>query len=907
MARPVAMKNEDEMTEPTTLMVDGQPQQARSGDTILALLQGLGISPPALCSDPRVQPGAHCRLCCVELQGLDHPVTSCNTLVAEGMHIVTRSPALERYRHQLLEWMAQSCSSADLQRHPDKALHRELLRHGLTPGEAEPPPRGAVDESHPLIRFDPSRCITCYRCVRICEELQGQSVWHALGHGAGVHMVPDSGGTLATSSCVGCGACVDTCPTAALLDRPSLGLPPAERWTRSVCAYCGVGCEIEVGTAADAIVAIRPALDAPVNKGHLCAKGRYGHGYERSPDRVRQPLQRQPDGQWRALGWPQALASVAQRLQRVIDTHGPDAVGVLGSARATNEENYLVQKFARLAIGSNNVDCCARVCHTPSAAAMKRMLGTGAATNSFDDIELARSFLIVGANPSESHPVVGARIKQRLLRGAAQAIVIDPRRTELARHARVHLALRAGTNVPLLNAMAQVIVEEGLFDAGFVAARVEGFDALRHFLQAWTPERAAAICGVPAALIREAARLYAGSGPAMCLHGLGVTEHTQGTEGVMCLINLALLSGNLGKRGAGINPLRGQNNVQGAAVMGCDPGNLTGSLALEAGRTRFEEVWQAPLPRSPGLNLLEMMDAAEAGRLKALYVVGFDIDLSLAHQAATRRALGKLDLLVVQDLVLNETARHAHVFLPAASSFEKDGTFMNAERRVQRVRRSLPPPGEARPDWQILCELAAAMGKGEHFKHADAESIWNEVRAVWPASAGLSYARLDRGGLQWPCRDEGDPGQATLHAEGFTGGPTATLQVVDYRPSAESTDAEFPFLLSTGRHLYQFNAATMSGGGPLRALRPTDTLDMHPTDAHRLALVDGELLRLRSRHGWAELPLRICDQVQPGQLFASFHDPSVGLNRITSAERDSIVQAPEYKLTAVQVRRAGSR
>jgi formate dehydrogenase major subunit len=892
------------MSEFTRLMVDGQPQQARAGDTILGLLQGLGLAPPALCSDPRIHPGAHCRLCCVELQGQAQPVTSCNTHVAEGMQILTRSPSLDRYRRQMLQWMAAKCSRVDLQRHPDKALHRELLRHGVLPEAAEPPPRGAVDESHPLIRFDPSRCISCYRCVGICAELQGQSVWHALGRGEDLHMVPDSGGSLAASSCVGCGACVDTCPTAALLDRTSLDLPPAERWTRSVCAYCGVGCEIEVGTAADAIVAIRPALDAPVNKGHLCAKGRYGHGYVRSPERVRQPLLKQADGAWRAAAWPQALQAVAQRLRDIIDTHGPDAVGVLGSARATNEENYLVQKFARLVVGSNNVDCCARVCHTPSAAAMKLMLGTGAATNSFDDIELAQSFLIVGANPTESHPVIGARIRQRLLRGAAQAIVIDPRRTELARHARLHLALRPGSNVPLLNAMAHVIVEEGLFDAAFVAARVEGFESLRRFLRDWTPQRAAALCGVPAESITAAARLYAGGGPAMCLHGLGVTEHGQGTEGVMCLINLALLTGNIGRRGAGINPLRGQNNVQGAAVMGCDPGILTGSQPLESARARFEAVWRAPLPTSRGMNLLQMMDAAEAGRLKALYVVGFDIDLSLARQAATRRALARLELLVVQDLFLNETARHAHVFLPALSSFEKDGSFMNAERRVQRVRPSLPPLGEARTDAQILCELAATMGRGEHFRHADAESVWNEVRSVWPDAAGLSYARLEEGGLQWPCRDEADPGQGLLHAQTFAGATKAKLREVDYRPSAECADADFPFLLTTGRQLYQFNAATMSARGPLRALRPTDTLDMHPADAARLGLMDGEPVLLRSRHGEAVLPLRLSDQLQPGQLFASFHDPAVALNRLTSPQRDRMVQTPEYKLTAVCVTRA---
>jgi len=884
------------------LSVDGRPQRARAGESLLTLLQRLDLAPPALCADPRLRPAAHCRLCYVELEGQAEPVSSCTTPVAEGMRILTQSPALTGYRRQLLGWMAERCSADDLTRHPDKALHRELLRHGLRPGADAPPSRGGPDESHPLIRVDPARCIACYRCVRICAELQGQFVWHALGRGAEVHMVPDSGTSLAESSCVGCGACVDTCPTAALLDRPSLALPPAERWTRSVCAYCGVGCEIEVGTAGEAIVAVRPAPDGPVNKGHLCAKGRYGHAYVSSPERVRRPMLRQ-QGEWREVEWPQALEAAAQGLQRVIDRHGPDAVGVLGSARATNEENYLTQKFARLVIGSNNVDCCARVCHTPSAAALKLMLGTGAATNSYDDIELTRCFLIVGANPSENHPVLGARIKQRLLRGAAEAIVIDPRRTELAQHARLHLALRPGSNVPLLNAMAHTLLAEGLIDAGFVAARVDGLEEFRQFVQTWTPERAAAICGVPAEQIRAAARLYAGSAPAMSFHGLGLTEHTQGTEGVMCLINLALLSGNLGKPGAGINPLRGQNNVQGAAHMGCDRGILTGSVALETGRERFEALWRAPLPQSRGLHLLEMIDAAAAGRLKALYVIGFDIALSLANHAHTQRALAGLELLVVQDLFLNLTARDAHVFLPAASSFEKDGSFMNAERRVQRVRRSLAPVGEARPDWQILGALAAAMGQGQHFAYADAEAIWNEVRRAWPDGAGLSYARLEQGGLQWPCRSEHDPGRAILHAEGFALGPSAALRRVDYQPSTECCDAEFPFLLTTGRQLYQFNAGTMSGLGALRTLRPRDTLDMCASDAARLGLRDGEWLRLRSRHGWADLPLRISAQLQPGQLFASFHDVETLLNRVTGTQRDRVTQAPEYKLTAVTVAR----
>jgi formate dehydrogenase major subunit len=580
-------------------------------------------------------------------------------------------------------------------------------------------------------------------------------------------------------------------------------------------------------------------------------------------------------------------------------------VGVLGSARVTNEENYLAQKFARVVIGTNNVDCCARVCHAPTAAAMKMMLGTGAATNSFDDIELARTILVCGSNTTENHPIVGARIKQAALRGAG-LIVIDPRRIELAQYAGVHLQPRPGTNIPLLNSLANTIVEEHLYDGEFVQQRVSHWESFREFISQWTAEHAAEISGVPAGLIREAARLYAINKPSMMFHGLGVTEHKQGTEGVMLLVNLALLTGNIGKRGAGVNPLRGQNNVQGSAHMGCEPSNLTGYVPIDAARQTFEQVWQAPLPTSTGLNLMEMMDAAEAGRLKALWAIGYDIFLTNPNTSATRRALEALELVIVQDMFLNETAREfGTIFLPAASSFEKSGTFMNAERRVQLVRQAIEPLGCSKPDWEIICLIARAMDIPEAFSFRAPEEIWAEVRQLWKAGAGLTYERLEDGGLQWPCPSEAHPGTEVLHAEEFVAGQRAALRTIEYRATTETIDEEFPFLLTTGRTLYQFNAGTMTMRSPNAHLRSADTLDISPGDAMHLGIKEGDRVRVQSRWGETVLPARISDHVKSGELFATFHTPEVSLNRLTGGHRDSYAKTPEYKVTAVRIDPAG--
>jgi formate dehydrogenase major subunit len=883
------------------VVINGRPVEVAAGATILDALRAAGVRVPALCHDDRLQPSGACRMCLVHVDGSSHLLTACSTGVVDGMAVESHTPEIEDARRSSLMLLASRYPAEALSRDPDHEFHRLIraygLEHDVHGGITDP---GLVDRSHPYIAVDMARCIDCYRCVRICDELQGQFVWHVRDRGIETRIRPD-GPTLRDSSCVSCGACVDTCPTGALEDATTSGLGAPSNWTRTTCPYCGVGCEMEIGTRDGQVAAARPVLDAPVSKGHLCVKGRYAFGFASAADRVTQPMIRQ-GGTWRRTSWNEARAFVAGRLRDLIARHGPDSIGVLASARATNEENYLTQKLARAVIGTNNVDCCARVCHAPSASGLKQLLGAGLATNSFDDIELARTILICGANATESHPVVGARIRQAVRRGA-RLIVIDPRRIELAEHADCHLAIRPGTNGPLLNAIAHTIVHEKLCDRAFVEARVSEFDAFAHAIAAWTPDRAAAICGVDAEAIRRAARLYASGSPAMMFHGLGVTEHVQGTDGVIALIDLALLTGNLGKPGAGVNPLRGQNNVQGAVHMGCDPATLTGATPLDAGRGAFARQWGVPLPATRGLTMLEMMDAAAAGRLKGLWAIGYDVLMTNPNATETARALGALDLVIVQDLFLNETAREfGSVFLPACSSFEKDGTFMNAERRIQRVRAALTPAGASKPDWQILCEIARAMG-GAGFAFASPEAIWDEVRALCGGARGMTYARLDRGGLQWPCPADDHPGTAMLHRDSFAGGARAALRAIEYHATPETTDMEFPWLLMTGRSLYQFNAGTMTGRTRNVDLRGEDVLDVSPADGERLQARDGDAVRVISRYGSAVLPLRVNPAVSAGQLFATFQTPGVRVNAVTGPHRDAAVGTPEYKVTAVRIER----
>jgi formate dehydrogenase major subunit len=883
--------------ESVRLQVNGRALEAPEGLSLLALCQREGIPIPTLCSDPRLKASSTCRLCEVEVLGEERPLCACATEAREGMVVQTHTPALEAFRRTMLEGYAAHIPTEDPARLEGKPFQALLEAYGVAPGGTRRPERRLAE--HPYLDVDLSWCVTCGRCVRICQELQGQDIWTMAGRGMDVRPVPQLAAGLADSGCVSCGACADTCPTGAIEDvtRLAQGLP--DRWVRTTCPYCGTGCELNLGVKADRITEVRPLLDAPVSRGHLCVKGRYGFGFNDAPDRVTSPLVRR-DGAWVEVSWEEALDAAVAALRRAAGQ-----AGVLASARATNEENYLAQKFARLALQTNNIDCCARVCHAPSAAGLSEVFGTGAATNSFADVEEAGLFLVVGANPTENHPIVGARIRQRA-RAGVPLLVVDPRRTELAALATVHLALHPGTNLPLLLALGHVILREALADTVFLRTRTEGLAAFAASVEEWTPERAAGICGVAAEDIRRAARLYATTRPAMCLHGLGVTEHIQGTDTVAALAQLALLTGNVGISGAGVNPLRGQNNVQGSAQMGCEPSRLTGYQKLALAQGTHASVWGAELPAAPGLTAMGMVDAAGEGRLKALLVIGYDLLLSHPDTETTAACLNVLDDLIVVDLFLTETAKaFGTVFLPAASPFEKEGTFMNSERRVQRVRRAVPPKGQSRTDLAILCGLAERLGVGAHFRFEDAAAVWDEARRTWPAIAGISHARLDReGGLQWPCPTEDHPGTPRLHGDAFAGGGPARFHPLRWTPSAEVPDAAHPFLLNTGRSLFHFNAATMTRGTRNGRLSPDDCLDLHPDDARALGVAAGDAVRVRSRHGAFTLRARLTTDVRPGELFATFHAVEAWVNRATGPGRDSVTGTPEYKVTAVSLEKA---
>ncbi len=885
------------------LTSDGRAVTCPDGTSILSAAGLAGIDIPALCHDPRLRPSGTCRLCVVDVAGAHRPTAACTTPVTDAMVVRTATPALHTLRKSLLQMLVGRYPADATADSPDLPFHRLLADHAVVPtGTAV---IDLIDHSHPAIHVDMNRCISCWRCVRICDEVQGQFAWRIDGRGIESAVVPDSGTTLAASSCVSCGACVDTCPTEALTDAGAAPEAPPTGWTRTTCPYCAVGCEMSVGTRDGRITEVRPLVGAPVNRGHLCVKGRYGFGFTHAPDRITTPMLRDTAGQWRHVGWDEAIDAAIAGFREVLERRGPAAVGVLSSARATNEENYLAQKFARVALGTNNIDCCARVCHAPSAAGLKSVFGTGAATNSFDDIEMARTIMVCGSNTTEAHPIVGARIKQAVRRGA-HLIVIDPRRIELATYADVHLQPRPGTVVAVLNSLAAAILDEGLTEADFVGRRVDQLDDFGAFIAAYAPERTATVTGLDPADVRRAARLYARQGPSLQFHGLGVTEQVQGTEAVICLANLALLTGNVGKPGTGCNPLRGQNNVQGAALMGCEPHQLTGSVPLAAAKDRIAGVWGAPIPDATGMDAMEMLDAAGSGTLKALWVIGWDILLTQPQTGVVRRALDDLDVLVVQDLFLNETARRcATVFLPAASAFEKDGTFMNSERRVQRVRAAVRAPGSAKNDAEIISLAAAACGWGQAFSYRQPADIWDEIRRVWPAGAGMTYARLDRpGGLQWPCPDSSHPGTTVLHADGFPGiGTRATLRRVDYRRSAETSDERFPFTLITGRQLYAFNAGTMTSRSVTAALTGGPVLDISPADAAALGVAEGDSVRIRSRHGAVSKPCRLDAGQPPATVFPTCGCPDVAVTALLGTGRDPTTHTPEYKMTAVHLAR----
>lgn len=893
------------MSDRIEITIDGRIVEAAAGETILAAAARAGIRIPTLCHDPRLQPIASCRVCLVELEGARKPQPACATRVAPGMVVRTSTDRILGLRRTMLELILSDHEGDCLtcERGGECALAELAYEYGVD-RERFAGRRARVGEpgGEPFIARDAAKCIVCGRCARICAEVQGRDVYDYAGRGLATAITTAFDLPLSQAGCEFCGQCVSTCPTGALttLHERGAGRGRQLERTETTCGFCGCGCRLEVRSRDGRVVDVVGA-DGPANHGNTCAKGRFGWSFVNAPDRLTRPLVR-VDGELRPATWEDALGVVAQHFAFARDTYGPDSFAMLASAKCTAEEAYALQKFARTVIGTNNVDHCARLCHGTTVAGLAIAFGSGAMTNTIDDLADADTIFVVGSNTTTAHPIVALAIKKAVRRGAT-LVVADPRAIPLADIASLHLQPRPGTNVALFSAMLAVIADEGLVDDAFVEARTEGFDAALAAAREWTPERAEAVTGVPAEDIRRAARSYASVERAAIVYAMGVTQHATGTDAVLGLANLALATGNLGRPGTGVNPLRGQNDVQGASDMACVPNQLPGyvSVADDDGRARFEHAWGCVLPAAPGLTVTEVFGAMLDRRVRAAWIVGENPALSDPDQAHVLEALDGVDFLVVSDLFLTETAEKADVVLPVAAYLEKDGTFVNTERRIQRVRRAVRPPGEAETDLEVVTTLAALMGRPIGCETP--ERTMAEVASLVPQYAGVTYARLDGlGSLQWPVPDAEHPGTPILHVADFPLG-RGRFHPVEYREAPDAVDDEFPLLLTTGRVLHQYHTGTMTRRVPgLEALSDVAAIEVAPVDAERLGIADGERVRVRSRRGDISAVARFAPGLAPGTAFMAFHWAESPANRLTSAEElDIIAKMPPLKTTAIDL------
>jgi formate dehydrogenase major subunit len=903
-----------------TLTIDGRTVSVPAGTSVMRAASESGGQIPKLCATDNVKAFGSCRMCLVEVDGMRGTPASCTTPVGEGMVVHTQTPRLQKLRKGVMELYISdhpldclTCSANNDCELQDTAAQVGLrdVRYGY---EGANHLGEAVDTSNPYFDFDASKCIACSRCVRACDEVQGTLALTMDGRGfASKISAGQKGDDFLSSECVSCGACVQACPTATLQEKAVKEIGKPERAVITTCAYCGVGCTFRAEMRGEQLVRMVPWKDGKANRGHSCVKGRFAWGYANHQDRITQPMIRESiNDPWREVSWDEALTYTASRLNAIKAEHGPRALGGITSSRCTNEETFLVQKLVRAGFGSNNVDTCARVCHSPTGYGLKTTFGTSAGTQDFDSVEDSDVILVIGANPTDAHPVFASRMKRRL-RAGAKLIVIDPRRIDLVRTPHIeaahHLPLQPGTNVAVLTAIAHVIVTEGLADEAFIRERCD-WDEYQDWARfvsdvRHSPETLEAVTRVPAATVREAARLYATGGNGAIYYGLGVTEHSQGSSTVMAIANLAMVTGNIGRRGVGVNPLRGQNNVQGACDMGSFPHELAGYRHISDGTTRalFEKDWGVPLDAEPGLRIPNMLDAAIDGSFRALYVQGEDIlqsDPNTHHVAAGLKAM---ELVIVHDLFLNETANYAHVFLPGSTFLEKDGTFTNAERRIQMVRKVMEPAngpkGEGMADWEVTQALANAMGLGWSYAHPS--EIMDEVARLTPSFAGVSFDRLDEeGSLQWPVNEANPDGSPIMHVDGFVRGK-GKFVVTDYVPTDEKTGPRFPLLLTTGRILSQYNVGAQTRRTENTIWHEEDVLEVHPTDAENRGLNDGDWARLASRTGETTLRVQVTDKVAPGVVYTTFHHPATQANVVTTDYSDWATNCPEYKVTAVQI------
>jgi formate dehydrogenase major subunit len=897
-----------------TLEIDGMQVTVAAGTSIMRAAAEGGVNIPKLCATDSLEPFGSCRLCLVEIEGRKGYPASCTTPVERGMKVRTQSPKLQALRKGVMELYISdhpldclTCAAngnCELQDMAGVTGLREV-RYGY---DGENHLDSKKDESNPYFTYDPAKCIVCNRCVRACEETQGTYALTISGRGFESRVSPGQDQPFMDSECVSCGACVQVCPTATLQEKTVIERGQAEHSVVTTCAYCGVGCSFKAEMKGNEVVRMVPHKDGQANEGHSCVKGRFAWGYATHKDRILKPMIRSRiTDPWKEVSWDEALDYAASEFKRIQKRYGRDSIGGIVSSRCTNEEGYLVQKLVRAAFGNNNVDTCARVCHSPTGYGLKQTLGESAGTQTFKSVEHSDVIVVMGANPTDAHPVFASRMKRRLLNGA-RLIVIDPRHIDLVRSPHVeadfHLQLKPGTNVAILSALAHVIVTEGLMATEFIAQRCEDkpFQQWRDFvaLPENSPEAMQEITGVPAGLVRGAARLYATGGNAAIYYGLGVTEHAQGSTAVMGIANLAMATGNIGREGVGVNPLRGQNNVQGSCDMGSFPHELPGYHHVSDPITRqlFEQAWGVEIQPEPGLRIPNMFDAALDGSFKAVYCQGEDVvqsDPDIQHVAA---ALSAMECIVVQDIFMNETAMYAHVFLPGSSFLEKDGTFTNAERRISRVRKVMPPKA-GYADWEVTVQLSNRLGYQMDYQHPS--EIMDEIARLTPTFHGVSYEKLDSlGSIQWPCNDEAPLGTPTMHVDHFVRGKGKFI-ITKYVASSEKVTRKYPLILTTGRILSQYNVGAQTRRTENVQWHEQDILEIHPHDAEERGIRDGGWVGIHSRAGETALRAKVSERMQPGVVYTTFHFPESGANVITTENSDWATNCPEYKVTAVQV------
>lgn len=902
-----------------SLTIDGIAVTVPEGSSVMRAAAEAGIKIPKLCATDSLEAFGSCRVCLVEIEGRRGFPASCTTPAEEGMTVRSQTDAVAHLRRNVMELYISdhpldclTCPTNGDCELQDTAgeVGLRAVRYGF---EGKNHLAAAKDVSNPYFTFDPAKCIVCSRCVRACDEIQGTFALTIEGRGFDSTVSVASPEGFMGSDCVSCGACVKACPTATLTENSIIELGIPEHSIVTTCAYCGVGCGFKADMKGDTVVRMTPWKEGKANHGHACVKGRFAFGYVTHKDRITSPMIRDSIADpWREVSWEEAVTFAAQRLRAIQASHGSNSIGAISSSRCTNEEVWLVQKMVRTGFGNNNIDTCARVCHSPTGYGLKQTLGESAGTQTFDSVMSADVIVVMGANPTEAHPVFGSQLKRRLRQGA-RLIVIDPRQIDLVSgpHVRAdyHLPVRPGTNVAVLNAMAHTIVAEDLHDNGFISSRCESdaFDEWLAFIQddVNSPERSEVHTGIPAAGLRAAARLYANGGNAAIYYGLGVTEHSQGSTTVMAIANLAMLTGNVGREGVGVNPLRGQNNVQGSCDMGSFPHELPGYRPVADDRVRasFEAAWGMTLDGEPGLRIPNMFESALEGTFRGLYCQGEDIAQSDPNTQHVEAALRALDCLIVQDIFLNETAKFAHVFLPGSSFLEKDGTFTNAERRISRVRRAIEPlAGKA--DWQATLGLAQALGCDWNYEHP--AEIMAEIAALTPTFAGVTYTKLDElGSIQWPCNAAAPEGTPIMHVGEFVRGK-GRFMVTEYVPTTERSTRKFPLILTTGRILSQYNVGAQTRRTQNSVWHPEDILEIHPEDAEARGISDGDWVGIQSRVGNTVLHALVSRRVQPGVVYTTFHHPCSGANVVTTDNSDWATNCPEYKVTAVQVSKVNS-